>query len=67
MMKSYQNMPFDGYEFGDQLIKELNLNDVRIETTAIGDHYDLEQRKVKVHGERLQRVCLTSSALFATR
>ena len=58
------NMPFDGYEFGDQLIKELNLNDVRIETTAIGDHYDLEQRKVKVHGERLQRKSLTSISII---
>ena len=41
------NMPFDGYEFGNQLIKELKLKDVRLEKTLIGDHYDLNDKKVK--------------------
>ena len=40
------NMPFNGIEFGNQLIKELELKDVSLEKTLIGDHYDLDQRKV---------------------
>ena len=36
------NMPFNGIEFGNQLIKELELKDVCLEKTLIGDHYDLD-------------------------
>ena len=39
------NMPFDGHEFGQQLIKEFNLGNVRIEKTLTGDHYDLDEKK----------------------
>ena len=61
--KILPNMPFDGYEFGDQLIKEFKLQDVRLEKTLIGDHYDLEQKKVKVREERLKRKSLTSISI----
>ena len=61
--KILPNMPFDGYEFGDQLIKEFKLHDVRLEKTLIGDHYDLEQKKVKVREERLKRKSLTSISI----
>lgn len=61
--KILPNMPFDGYEFGDQLIKEFKLKDVRLEKTLIGDHYDLEQKKVKVREERLKRKSLTSISI----
>lgn len=53
-------MPFDGYEFGHQLIKELKLKNVRLEKTLIGDHYDPDHRKVRVHEDRLRRKSLTS-------
>ena len=56
-------MPFDGHEFGDQLIKEFKLKDVRLEKTLIGDHYDLEQKKVRVREERLKRKSLTSISI----
>ena len=46
--KILPNMPFNGYELGNQLIKEYNLKDVRLEKSLIGDHYDLEKKKVKV-------------------
>ena len=49
------NMPFNGIEFGNQLIKELELKDVSLEKTLIGDHYDLDQRKVKVGEDRLKK------------
>ncbi len=58
------NMPFDGYEFGNQLIKELKLKDVRLEKTLIGDHYDLNDKKVKVLEDRLRRKSLTSISII---
>ena len=61
--KILPNMPFDGHEFGDRLIKEFKLKDVRLEKTLIGDHYDLEQKKVKVREERLKRKSLTSISI----
>ena len=61
--KILPNMPFDGHEFGDQLIVEFKLKDVRLEKTLIGDHYDLEQKKVRVREERLKRKSLTSISI----
>ena len=58
------NMPFNGIEFGNQLIKELELKDVSLEKTLIGDHYDLDQRKVKVGEERLKKKSLTSISII---
>ncbi len=58
------NMPFDGYEFGNQLIKELKLKDVCLEKTLIGDHYDLDNRKVRVLEDRLRRKSLTSISII---
>ena len=61
--KILPNMPFDAHEFGDRLIKEFKLKDVRLEKTMIGDHYDLEQKKVRVREERLKRKSLTSISI----
>ena len=58
------NMPFNGIEFGNQLIKELELKDVSLEKTLIGDHYDLDQRKVKVGEDRLRKKSLTSISII---
>ena len=44
-----------GIEFGNQLIKELELKDVCLEKTLIGDHYDLDQSKVKVEKIDLEK------------
>ncbi len=62
--KILPNMPFNGYEFGDQLIKEYKLKDVKLEKTLIGDHYDLEMKKVNVHEDRLKRKSLTSISII---
>ena len=58
------NMPFNGYEFGEQIIEELKLRNVRIEKTLIGDHYDLIEKKVKVHEDRFTRKSLTSISVI---
>ena len=58
------NMPFNAYEFGEEIIKELKLKNVSIEKTLIGDHYDLVEKKVKVHEDRFQRKSLTSISII---
>ena len=57
-------MPFNGYEFGEEIIKELKLKNVSIEKTLIGDHYDLVEKKVKVHEDRFKRKSLTSISII---
>ena len=58
------NMPFNAYEFGEEIIKELKLKNVSIEKTLIGDHYDLVEKKVKVHEDRFKRKSLTSISII---
>ena len=58
------NMPFNAYEFGEEIIKELKLKNVSIEKTLIGDHYDLVEQKVKVHEDRFKRKSLTSISII---
>ena len=43
-----ENMPFNGLEFGNLILKERGLQNVMIEQTKIGDHYDLNEKKVRV-------------------
>ena len=54
------NMPFTAKEFGEQLLKEKGLDDVKIETTKEGDHYSLTDKTVRVEPSRLDRKSLTS-------
>ena len=58
------NMPFNVSEFGEEIIKELKLKNVSIEKTLIGDHYDLVEKKVKVHEDRFKRKSLTSISII---
>ncbi len=58
--KILENMPFNGLEFGEQILKENNLNDVAIEVTDKGDHYDPNEKKVKVKQERLDNKSITA-------
>ena len=58
------NMPFDACEFGEGILEELKLKNVRIEKTLIGDHYDLVEKKVKVHEDRFKRKSLTSISIM---
>ena len=58
------NMPFTGFEFGQELLQEHNLNDVQIEATKLGDHYDLVNKKVMVLEDRLAKKSLTSITII---
>ena len=58
------NMPFTGSEFGKELLQEHNLNDVQIEATKLGDHYDLINKKVMVLEDRLAKKSLTSITII---
>ena len=58
------NMPFTGFEFGQELLQENNLNDVQIEATKLGDHYDLINKKVMVLEDRLGKKSLTSITII---
>ena len=58
------NMPFTGFEFGQELLQEHNLNDVQIEGTKLGDHYDLINKKVMVLEDRLKKKSLTSITII---
>ena len=57
-------MPFTGSEFGQELLHEHNLNDVQIEATKLGDHYDLINKKVMVLEDRLAKKSLTSITII---
>ena len=54
------NMPFTAKEFGLNLLKEQNLDDVKIEDTKIGDHYDTNSKTVRVKPDRLDKKSITS-------
>ncbi len=58
------NMPFTGLEFGKELLQEHNLNDIQIEATKLGDHYDLINKKVMVLEDRLAKKSLTSITII---
>ena len=58
------NMPFNGFEFGRELLQEHNLNDVKLESTKLGDHYDLINKKVMVLEDRLEKKSLTSITII---
>ena len=58
--KILEKMPFNGLEFGEQIIKEKNLSDVVIEGTKEGDHYDPNEKKVRVKQERLDNKSITA-------
>ena len=57
-------MPFTGFEFGRELLQEHNLDDVQIEGTKLGDHYDLINKKVMVLEDRLGKKSLTSITII---
>ena len=54
------NMPFTAKEFGETLLKENGLGEVKIGDTNIGDHYDPNSKKVGVEPHRLDKKSLTS-------
>ena len=69
IFKKYDNvlvhMPFNGLEFGNKILKERGLHNVQIEGTSYGDHYDLNEKKVKVYDERLTKKSLTAISVIS--
>ena len=61
--KTLINMPFNGLEFGNQILKENELYNVKIEKTLVGDHYDLKERKVRILEERISKKSLTAISI----
>ncbi len=58
-----EDMPFTGLEFGELLLKENDLKEVKITTTDLGDHYDLENQEVRVMEERLSKKSITAISI----
>ena len=58
-----ENMPFNGLEFGTMILKEKGLQNVLIEQTKIGDHYDLNEKKIKVLDDRLAKKSITAISI----
>ena len=58
--KELINMPFNAEEFGKLILKENDLTGVKIEETPAVDHYDLNDRTVRVKEGRLEKKSLTS-------
>ena len=62
--KILENMPFNGLEFGNNVLSELGLKNVKIEKSIAGDHYDLLEKKVKVNETRLTNKSLTAISII---
>ena len=58
-----ENMPFNAEEFGQLILEENNLKNVIIEETSLVDHYDLNDKTVRVQEGRLAKKSLTSIAI----
>jgi len=57
------NMPFNGLQFGQMVLNERGLNSVKIEKSLSVDHYDLNEKKVKVSEDRLSKKSLTAISI----
>jgi len=55
-----RDMPFDGRQFGEIILKEAGIKDVEIVITSSFDHYDVKKKTVNVLESRLTRRSLTS-------
>lgn len=58
--KELLNMPFNAREFGQLILEENGLTQVKIEETEAVDHYDLNDKTVRVKEGRLEKKSLTS-------
>jgi len=61
--KEIDDMPFNGLDFGKRILSENDLNEIEIETTKEGDHYDTEKKKVRVLEKRMNTKTLTSISI----
>ena len=63
-MKKYEmpsdRYPFTGAEFTKKLLKALNLNEVAVESTDLGDHYDPQSKTVRLTSDKMESKSLLS-------
>ncbi len=59
------DMPFTGRELGNKIIKENNLEIVKIESIKQIDHYDPIEKKVKISEDKLDNKSITSISVVA--
>ncbi|MEW8625713.1 MAG: zinc metallopeptidase [Candidatus Thiodiazotropha sp.] len=55
-----ENFPGNGGELARHLLDRFSLNDVRVESTDLGDHYDPSDKAVRLSKERLTGKSLTA-------
>ena len=58
-------MPGTGGELAQHLIERFSLNDVKVEVTELGDHYDPIEKKVRLSKENYESKSLTAIAIAA--
>ena len=58
-------MPGTGGELAKHLIERFSLNDVKVEVTELGDHYDPIEKKVRLSKENYESESLTAIAIAA--
>ena len=69
VMRKYSSekpeMPGTGGELAKHLIERFSLNDVKVEVTELGDHYDPVEKKVRLSKENYESKSLTAIAIAA--
>ena len=69
VMKKYSSekpeIPGTGGELAEHLIKRFSLEDVTVEVTELGDHYDPTEKKVRLLREHYESKSLTAIAIAA--
>lgn len=55
----------NGFDLAKLLLARLNMNNVKVEETAIGDHYDPENKAVRLTRQRCGRKTLTAVVVAA--
>lgn len=63
--KDEQNFPGSGAEFSRHLLDLMGLQDIKVEVTDIGDHYDPETRTVRLTQDKFERHSLTAITVAA--
>ncbi|HIE40894.1 MAG TPA: zinc metallopeptidase [Thiomicrorhabdus sp.] len=61
----HSDIPGTGLQFAEHLIKKLNLNQVRVEETDMGDHYDPIEKVVRLSHDNAHSNSLTAITVVA--
>ena len=64
-LKDEKNFPGSGAEFARHLLNRMGLQEVKVEATDLGDHYDPETRSVRLAEDKFDRRTLTAITVAA--